>query len=213
MSKPKWHKLRSKRSGSKKKTEVSGEVQLQFSLVDSANATATPEEIYKKFRTVIAAEEEDDIQSLSRTSTTSSLTRQEDEDEAGADLDEDEEDDEDATETDTPVKAGTGDQIAQKKQKKKRLARLRRKSIAVRAYEFTGKDSDLSGILFMEISRITDLPPERNGRLLPYNQPHRKLTDNHSDQNWLRYGPIRGYFAGEESVADKMHSTQPESGI
>lgn len=166
MSQPKWHKLRSKRSGSKKKTEVSGEVQLQFSLVDSANAAASPEEIYKKFRSVIVAEEEDDIQSLSRTSTTSSIARQEDEDEAeaGADLDEDEEDEEEATETDTPTKAGTGDQIAKKKQKKKRLARLRRKSIAVRAYEFTGRDSDVSGILFMEISKITDLPPERNGK-------------------------------------------------
>lgn len=138
-------------------------MQLQFSLVDSANAAASPDEIYKKFRTVIAAEDEDDIQSLSRTSTASSITRQEDEDEAGADLDDDD-DEEDATETDTPTKAGTGDQIAKKKQKKRRLARLRRKSIAVRAYEFTGADSDVSGILFMEISKITDLPPERNGR-------------------------------------------------
>jgi hypothetical protein len=113
---------------------------------------------------VIATEDEDDIQSLSRVSTASSITRQEDEDEAGADLDDDEDDEEDATETDTPTKVGAGDQIAKKKQKKKRLARLRRKSIAVRAYEFTGIDSDVSGILFMEISKITDLPPERNGR-------------------------------------------------
>lgn len=111
---------------------------------------------------MIAAEEEDDIQSLSRSSTMSSVTRQEDEDEAGADLEADEDDEDEATETDTSTKPGTGDKIAHKKQKKKRLARLRRKSIAVRAYEFAGRDTDLSGILFMEISKITDLPPERN---------------------------------------------------
>lgn len=192
---------------------MSGEVQLQFSLVDSASAAASPEEIYKKFRTVIAAEDEDDIQSLSRTSTQSSLARQEDEDEAGADLDDDDDDEEDATETDTPTRAGTGDQIA-KKQKKKRLARLRRKSIAVRAYEFTGADSDVSGILFMEISKITDLPPERNGR--PYCVyivlAKCKLTI-HSDQDGLRYGSFRGDFPWEEGPANKMHSTQPESSI
>ena len=111
---------------------------------------------------MIAAEEEDDLQTLSRSSTTSSITRHEDEEEASADLDDDEDDEDEATETDTSTKPGTGDQIAHKKQKKKRLARLRRRSIAVRAYEFAGKDSDLSGILFMEILKITDLPPERN---------------------------------------------------
>ena len=130
-------------------------------MVDSANGTASPEEIYKKFLTVIAADEEDDIKTLSRRSTASSTTKRE-EDEAGADLDEDE--DESAVETDASTTGKTGDQMAQKKQKKKRLARLRRKSIAVRAYEFASRDSDVSGILFMEISKITDLPPERNSK-------------------------------------------------
>ena len=183
-------------------------------MVDSANAAASPEEIYKKFRTVIAAEEEDDIQSLSRTSTTSSFARQEEEDEAGADIDDDEDDEENATETDTPTAAGAGDQIAAKKKKKKRLARLRRKSIAVRAYEFTGMDSDLSGILFMEISKITDLPPERNGKQSQVASVMRGiLTRSHSDKDRLRHGSFCGYFPREESVADKMHSTQLEPGI
>lgn len=154
---------------------------------------------------MIAADEEDDILSLSRSSTTSSITRQEDEDEAGADIDDDDDEDEDATETDTPAKSRTGDQIAQKKQKKKRLARLRRKSIAIRAYEFTSKDSDVSGILFMEISKITDLPPERNSKPYSCLIGTSKILIVYSDGNILRHGSICCHFAGKKSLTDEMH--------
>jgi len=128
---------------------------MQFSIVDSANAAASPEEIYRKFRSVIQADlDDDDI--LSRVPTGTS--------EAGAAGDEDlepedaEDEPDTSDETDSTSKSG----VSEKKKKKKRLARLRRKSIAVRAYEFTGIDSDVSGIIFMEIQKITDLPPERN---------------------------------------------------
>lgn len=74
--------------------------------------------------------------------------------------DEDDEDDNGSStseETDDVVKP-------EKSEKKKRRlkARLRRRKKA-RSYEFSG-GSDCVGIVFLEISRITDLPPEKNGK-------------------------------------------------
>lgn len=101
---------------------------------------------------MLAADYEDDM--LSRVTTTDT--------QSGVDepAGEGEHDHETSDETDEPSKAGK----AAKQEKKKRLARLRRKSIAVRAYDFVGKDSDVSGIIFMEVIKITDLPPERNSK-------------------------------------------------
>ena len=147
---PKWFKLKSKRKGGKKKNEVSGDIQMQFSLVDSANPAASPEEIQKKFRSVMKLADEDD--DLSRTSTNP------DDDE-----DHDDEGDDDEIDLDDDVEANENDNettFKPKTDKKKRLARLRRKSIAVRAYDFL--TSDIAGIIFMEIVKVTDLPPERN---------------------------------------------------
>ena len=76
------------------------------------------------------------------------------------DVDEDEDDEQDldtSDETDDPAKP----EVAEKRKKRLRLARLKRKTKA-RAYEFTG-GSDVIGIAFVEIEKITDLPPERNG--------------------------------------------------
>jgi phosphatidylserine decarboxylase len=139
---PRWYKLKSKRKEGKKKNAVSGEVQLQFSLVDSANPAASPEEISRKFRAVMKLADEDD--DLSRTSTNV------DDDEEGGEGDDLDEEDE------TGNEAGEEKEIA----KRRRLARLRRKSIAVRAYDFVS--SDMAGIIFMEIVKVTDLPPEHN---------------------------------------------------
>jgi phosphatidylserine decarboxylase len=123
---------------------VSGEVQMQFSLIDTYHPTATEEETLRKYKSVIAAGYEEDDEILSRAPTV--------------------EDEEGATENgeDAENDHETSDEKAAKKEKKKRMARLRRKSIAVRAYEFVGGAGDVSGIIFMEILRITDLPPERN---------------------------------------------------
>ncbi|KIX07573.1 phosphatidylserine decarboxylase [Rhinocladiella mackenziei CBS 650.93] len=149
-SEPKWYKLKSGARAGKKGSAVSGEVLMQFTIVDSANPSASPEEIRKKFQAYIGAEEEDD--DLSRVSTNV--------DDAVADEDVDDFDDdlESVTENESPQKSAA----AEKKEKKKRLARLRRKSIAARAYNFLGADNDVNGIIFMEIVKITDLPPERN---------------------------------------------------
>jgi len=130
---------------------------MQFSIVDSANPAASPEEIQKKFQSVIQADLDDD-DTLSRVSTAN--TNRKLGDDLKSDIDQDDEDVPDTSdETDSAPKSG----ILEKQAKKKRIARLRRRSIAVRAYEFVGKDSDVSGLILVEILKITDLPPERNG--------------------------------------------------
>jgi phosphatidylserine decarboxylase len=53
--------------------------------------------------------------------------------------------------------------VGEKRRRRLRLARLRRKSLAARAYQFSGSGTGVQGIVFMEIVRVTDLPPERNG--------------------------------------------------
>lgn len=143
---PRWYKLKSTRREGKKSSTVSGEVLIQFSIVDSANPSASPEEIRKRFQAYLGAEADDD--DLSRVSTN-----------AEDQLVEDEVDDADILDDDTGTDAAQKDVV---KEKKKRLARLRRKSIAARAYNFLGADNDVSGIIFMEIVKVTDLPPERN---------------------------------------------------
>ncbi|KAI5296789.1 hypothetical protein KEM56_005338 [Ascosphaera pollenicola] len=50
----------------------------------------------------------------------------------------------------------------EKRRRRLRLARLKRRSLAKRAYEFSGARDGVSGIVFMEVLRATDLPPEKN---------------------------------------------------
>lgn len=148
-SEPRWYKLKSKRKAKGAKAEVSGEVQLQFQLVDSAHPAASPEDIRRRFKAHIMAEEDEDEESLSRT-TSLNVDHIDDDD----DLDSLDEAD---TDTQSDVSSATDST-----KKKKKLKMLRRKSIAVRAYQFVGKDSDICGMIFMEILKATDLPPERN---------------------------------------------------
>lgn len=145
---------------------MSGEVQIQFSLVDAANPAASPEEIYLKFRSTILAAEAESEEGMSRLP---SHDTNADEDLDG-DLDEEAvedagKDEETSDETEDQTKPES-----EKKKKKRKLKMLRRRSRAIRAYEFTGKDSDVSGIIFLEIAKITDLPPEKNSK---YFQPIR----------------------------------------
>ena len=141
---PKWYKLKSKRKSGKKRSSISGEVQIQFSVVDPSNPLATSEEILKKFQKTVAATEDDEY-----------LSRFTSNDDIEAEVDDDTSD-----ETDDTAKAETP---VEKQKRKKRLARLRRRSMAVRAYEFTG-NSDVAGVIFAEIVKVTDLPPERNSK-------------------------------------------------
>jgi phosphatidylserine decarboxylase len=145
---PMWFKLKSRRREGKRQDIVSGEVQVRFSLIDSANPSASPEEILKKFRTVLKMAEEDD--DLSRVSTNND---DDDDNESLAD------DLDDTTEQELgPTTSG----VTEKKRRKKRLARLRRKSMSVRDYDFHGTAKDVAGVIFLEIVKATDLPPERN---------------------------------------------------
>ncbi|KAI4139898.1 MAG: hypothetical protein LQ341_004040 [Variospora aurantia] len=147
---PKWYTLKSKRKSEKKKgTAISGEVQMQFTLTDPTNPSATPSEILQKLTlmaTVSPGPEGEDTHDSSRTN---SIGPNGDDDDDDNDLDT-------SDETEEPGKLD----VTGKKTKNLRLKRLRKKSKA-RAYEFTG-GTDVVGIVFIEICRITDLPPERN---------------------------------------------------
>lgn len=67
--------------------------------------------------------------------------------------------DETSDETDDPSKP----EVVEKRRRRLRLARLRRKSLAARAYQFSGTGTGVQGISFIEIFKVTDLPPEKNG--------------------------------------------------
>jgi phosphatidylserine decarboxylase len=145
--------LNSKRKTSKRKdSTVSGEILLQFSLADSANPAATPPEIYRKFKKLVYSGDEDD-----------QIIPPPDFD----DLEQDEQDDENETFDEADEAAG-GPEVGEKRRRRLRLARLRRKSLAARAYQFSGTGTGVHGIVFMEIVRVTDLPPERNGMDLSF---------------------------------------------
>lgn len=124
---------------------VSGEILLQFSLLDSSNPTASPTDTYHKFRTLVSSgDEEDDFPQIP------SIT-----------LDDADREEETSDETDDPTKP----EVVEKRRCRLRLKRLKRKSLAARAYQFSGAGNGVQGIVFMEIVKVTDLPPERNGEM------------------------------------------------
>ena len=150
--------MKSKRKGSKNKgSNISGEVQLQFALADPSNPSATPEDILQKFAVATAMSSEADNDEDDNLENIESQ-------EANGD-DEEEEDEENnletSDETDDPSKPAVVE-----KEKRKRVLRLKRlkKKTKARAYQFTG-GTDVVGIIFLEIGKITDLPPERNSGL------------------------------------------------
>ena len=154
---PCWYTLESRRKGAKKKgAKISGEVQLQFSLVDTAEPLANSRQILQKLAAMVQMDPED--------------WREEDEEDGELsrldsidpdDLDEedvDEKSPETSDEPDDPAKPSK----SEKRQRKLRMRRLKKRAKA-RAYEFTG-GTDVVGIVFLEIGKITDLPPERNSK-------------------------------------------------
>ena len=149
---PCWYTLESRRKGAKKKgAKISGEVQLQFSLVDTAEPLANSRQILQKLAAMVTMDLEDEGE----------------EDEGDEDLsrldsidpdDLDEKSPETSDEPDDPAKPSK----SEKRQRKLRMRRLKKRAKA-RAYEFTG-GTDVVGIVFLEIGKITDLPPERNSK-------------------------------------------------
>ncbi|KAI9040695.1 putative phosphatidylserine decarboxylase Psd2 [Aspergillus affinis] len=138
---PRWYTLKSKRV-KKKDSTVSGEIFLQFSLVDPSNPSASPDEIYQKFKSVVCTSEDDEDYPQNPSIVLGDADR----------------DEETSDETDDPAKP----EVVEKRRRRLRLARLKRRSLAARAYQFSGAGNGVQGIVFMEIVRVTDLPPERN---------------------------------------------------
>lgn len=152
-----WFPVKAKRSGrrkSKKDSNISGEILIKFTLYDPLNTAATPSQTLQRFYGVVAEDdddEEDDDDLLARIQT--------------RDLDDlSEEDDEykdpsDETDEGPPTPSGDGEE-KQRRRRRAKIKNLKRKS-KLKAYEFSNT-SDVAGVLFLEINRITDLPPEKN---------------------------------------------------
>ncbi|KAK3621929.1 phosphatidylserine decarboxylase [Elasticomyces elasticus] len=172
---PRWFKLESRRSGKKQKKKddnVSGEVLLRFKLYNPLDTSATPQQILQRFYGVVAADaaeeagsdSDDDDELLSRLNSRDLddvSEGEEDEDQASSSSNEKDTPDDEGTRT--PGGTMILDPSSTEKQRHRRrqkLRKLKRKS-KMKAYEFSGM-TDVSGVLFLEINRIRDLPPERN---------------------------------------------------
>ncbi|KAL9129421.1 MAG: hypothetical protein Q9217_002126 [Psora testacea] len=155
---PRWYTLKARgKSRKKRESNVSGEVQMQFTLADTSDPAATPQELLQKLSAFTAIGPDDDNDNDNDDDDDDELAQMDN-------LDLEDEDDEDADDKEPETSDETDDlsrpEKEEKRKSKLRMKRLRRKTKA-RAYEFTG-GSDVVGIVFLEISKITDLPPERN---------------------------------------------------
>lgn len=159
---PKWYPLRSKRPG-KKTGVVSGEVLLQFTLFDASDPAMPKQQIMDKFQTLArsvaipsrspVAPSTTSLPGLAPTAQAAAgdgVTEEEAEEEL-SDLDEETPEEEDASKPET----------AEKRRRRLRIRGLKRKNRR-NPYAFTNGDSDVVGIIFLEVCRITDLPPESN---------------------------------------------------
>ncbi|KAK3325811.1 phosphatidylserine decarboxylase-domain-containing protein [Apodospora peruviana] len=168
---PKWFRLKSKRPG-KKTGVVSGEVLLQFRLLDTSDKEATPQQIFNKFaaiaKAVPATESSSRFPTPTRTpvlapttgkgktpSPSPPLSRR------ATDLDDDEED-YDVYDDETPEDEDLSKPEAVEKRKRRlRIKGLKRKK-RENPFEFINGDNNVVGIIYLEICQMTDLPPESN---------------------------------------------------
>ena len=127
---------------------VTGEVLLEFTLYDPLHTSARPQQVLQALTGMSTTDIDPDDETL--------LDR-----ENSLDPDEDDDDDDDTHASDEQEDTTTTETPAKRKRRLK-LARLKKKA-KQRAYEFSGT-SDLAGVLFLEVAKITDLPPERNSR-------------------------------------------------
>ncbi len=170
---PKWYPLKSKRPG-KKTGVVSGEVLLQFTLLDGANVEATNAQILDKLAVIAlsATPAGDSSQNPTpsrtpvlapvgkRKSPSPSLSPSPPLERRADDNDEEEEYEmyEDETPEDEDVNKLEG---AEKSKRRLRIKGLKRKK-RENPYEFINGGSDVVGLIFLEICNINDLPPESN---------------------------------------------------
>ncbi|KAI9172370.1 Phosphatidylserine decarboxylase proenzyme 3 [Paramyrothecium foliicola] len=165
---PRWYRVKSKRPG-KKTGIVSGEVLLQFTLFDSSNPSATPQQIFDKLYGLVKTVS---IGGGASRNVTPSMTpnlaptrisrpalSSSSPEENTADEDDDDVDDIDS-ETPDDADDPTKPETAEKRRRRHRIQRLKRKR-RENPYAFTN-GSQVVGIIFLEIFKITDLPPESN---------------------------------------------------
>ncbi|KAK3899778.1 phosphatidylserine decarboxylase-domain-containing protein [Staphylotrichum tortipilum] len=168
---PKWYPLKSKRPG-KKTSVVSGEVQLQFTLLDSSNPRATNREILDKFAALVKSATGNDAPSRnptpSRTPVLAPVGKGKTPSpppplgERRADENEEEDEEYDLDEDETPEEGDLSKpETAEKRRRRLRIKGLKRKK-RENPYEFINGGSDVVGLIFLEIGKITDLPPESN---------------------------------------------------
>lgn len=141
---PRWYPLQNERRYGKKSEIVSGDVQLQFGLFDSSDINATPDQVMEKFRMFIGSFDLSEGSSPSERQGRSEIQLT------------DEVDMEPSDDTDDASKSET----TEKRKRSSRLIGLRTKK-NMSGYELSG-GNEVMGIVFLEICRINDLPPERN---------------------------------------------------
>lgn len=168
---PKWFPLKSKKSG-KKAPKVSGEILLQFTLLDSTYPAASDADITPKFAALVKSVPEAESSRMPTpnrtpvlaptkpsTSPPPPLNRRDTED-LLADEDDDEYDvfDDETPEDEDPSKP----ESIEKRKRRLRIKGLKRKK-RDNPYEFlNGGGNDVIGIVFLEIVKMTDLPRESN---------------------------------------------------
>ncbi|KAK0614134.1 phosphatidylserine decarboxylase-domain-containing protein [Immersiella caudata] len=165
---PKWYPLQSKRPG-KKTSVVSGEVLLQFTLLDLTNRDATDKQILEKFyaiaKSVPAIESVSSNPTPTRTPILAPMgkTKQPASSQPSSSQDDnDDEDDYEVYEDETPEDEDPNKpETIEKRRRRLRIKGLKRKK-RDNPYEFVNGGSDVVGIIFLEICNITDLPPESN---------------------------------------------------
>jgi len=139
---PRWFPLESRRTG-KKKSVVTGEIKIQFSLVDTSHPSTAPEQLIQKFLAIAGnspSPDEEEAELLLRGDSNNS----------------DAEDDEESSD-----EAHDETKKTEKRRRRLRMAKLKKKAKQMSGYEYSS-NGDVAGVLFLEIQRITDLPPERN---------------------------------------------------
>ncbi|KAF5011398.1 hypothetical protein FDECE_2461 [Fusarium decemcellulare] len=156
---PAWYRLKSKRPG-KKTSVVSGEVQLQFSLFDSSNPAATPQQIIEKFSNLVGAAPFTSSRNVTPTMTPNlaptSIPRSTP---AAQDSPSDDDDEDDDDDLDDDEEGDDQDPTKRKRRLRIRGLKKRRRN---NPYAFTSNGSDVVGIIYLEVVKITDLPPESN---------------------------------------------------
>lgn len=139
---PRWFPLRNGRALGKKGGVVSGDVQLQLTLFDSTNLTAPSSHVLEKLRALagLTYSSDDCPSNMPSTNDIQALENVEE-----------------------PSDESDGITRPEPSEKRKRGLKLRglRKEKNMTGYEFSN-GGEVVGIIFLEISKIIDLPPERN---------------------------------------------------